>query len=179
LLFCQCLYVLAKDTVKGTVTDGEGKFALAVPSDAVLVFSSIGYLTQEIAVNGKNSLLIHLPVDTKQLDEVIVVGYGTQEKKNLIGSVIKVNPAETPGIAVGSVDAQLQGKVSGVQISSPTGVPGETSNIRVRGAISINASNDPLYVIDGVFINSLQTVNTGSKGYFYASRHQSRRHREH
>jgi TonB-linked SusC/RagA family outer membrane protein len=157
--------VLAKGTVKGTITDGEGKFALAVPSDAVLVFSSIGYLSQEVPVNGNNSLVIQLPVDTRQLDEVIVVGYGTQEKKNLIGSVTKVNPQETRGIAVGSVDAQLQGKVSGVQISSPTGVPGETSNIRVRGATSINASNDPLYVIDGVFINSnsLQTVNTGGK----------------
>ncbi len=157
--------VLAKGTTKGTITDGEGNFSLAVPQNAVLVFSSIGYLAREVPVEGQSKLLVQLPVDTRQLDEVIVVGYGTQEKKNLIGAVTKVNPAETRGIAVGSVDAQLQGKVAGVQISSPTGVPGETSNIRVRGATSINASNDPLYVVDGVFINgnSLQTINTGGK----------------
>ncbi len=116
--------VLAKGTTKGTITDGEGHFSLAVPENAVLVFSSIGYLAREVPLNGKREVVVQLPVDTRQLDEVIVVGYGTQEKKHLIGSVTKVNPAETRGIAVGSVDAQLQGKVAGVQISSPTGETG-------------------------------------------------------
>ncbi len=157
--------VLAKGTSIGTVTDMDGNYSITVPGNVILVFSSIGFAKQEIAVSGKSKLDVILPVDTKQLEEIIVIGYGTQEKKNLIGSVTKVDPGETRGIAVGSLDAQLQGKVSGVQISSPTGVPGETSNIRVRGATSINASNDPLYVIDGVFINSnsLQTLNTGGK----------------
>ncbi|HEX2535474.1 MAG TPA: TonB-dependent receptor, partial [Chitinophagaceae bacterium] len=97
--------------------------------------------------------------------DVVVVGYGTQQRKNLIGSVSKVNPAETKNIPAGSFDAQLQGKVPGVQISSNTGVPGEAVNIRVRGATSINADNDPLYVVDGVFINNntLQTIGTGGK----------------
>jgi len=88
-----------------------------------------------------------------------------RKRKNLIGSITKVNPSEVSSIPVGSIDAQLQGKVSGVQISSATGVPGEAVNVRVRGATSINADNDPLYVVDGVFINSnsLQTIGTGGK----------------
>jgi TonB-dependent SusC/RagA subfamily outer membrane receptor len=99
------------------------------------------------------------------LSEVVVVGYGSLERKNLIGSIAKIDPSESKTIQAGSFDAQLQGKVSGVQISSSTGVPGEVVNIRVRGATSINADNDPLYVVDGVFINnnSLQTIGTGGK----------------
>nr|GFB65058.1 hypothetical protein [Tanacetum cinerariifolium] len=98
-----------------------------------------------------------------QLNEVVVVGYGTQQRKNLIGAIAKVDPTDTKELPVGSFDAQLQGKVSGVQISSSTGVPGEAVNVRVRGATTINGSNNPLYVVDGVFINnnSLQTISTG------------------
>jgi TonB-linked SusC/RagA family outer membrane protein len=157
--------VVEKGTFNGTVTDSNGNYSIVVPSNAVLVISNISFVTQQIPVNGKGTHDVHLTEDTKQLAEVVVVGYGTQERKNLIGSVAKVNPAEINKIPVGSVDAQLQGKVSGVQISSNTGVPGESVNIRVRGATSINADNDPLYVVDGVFINnnSLQSINTGGK----------------
>src|SRR5690606_16002901 len=106
-----------------------------------------------------------LKEDEQVLGEVLVVAYGTADRKSLTGSITKVDPKEVSQIAVGSLDAQLQGKVAGVQISSSTGIPGETSNVRVRGVTSINADNDPLYVIDGVFVNSssLQTVSTGGK----------------
>lgn len=150
-----------------TITDFDGRFAI-LPKQSLPVtiqISAIGSKPQDIEIYEiSDPLDISLKPDNL-LDEVVVIAYGSRERKNLIGSVTKVDPGETKDIAVGSIDAQLQGKVSGVQISSSTGIPGEISNIRVRGATSINASNDPLYVVDGVFINSnsLQTLNTGGK----------------
>lgn len=158
--------VLIKGTTNGSITDAKGNFQLRTGQSLpfTLVVSFIGYYAKEV-VASTNSIEINLTADTRQLNEVVVIGYGTTEKRNLIGSVSKVDPAETKSIPAGSFDAQLQGKVSGVQISSNTGVPGEAVNIRVRGATSINADNDPLYVVDGVFINnnSLQTISTGGK----------------
>ncbi|MBD2702285.1 TonB-dependent receptor [Spirosoma sp. BT702] len=158
--------VVIKGTTNGSAADDKGRFLLKTGQilPFTLVVSFIGYQTKEVIAES-NTINIDLEADAKQLSEVAVVGYGTVERKNLIGSLSKIDPAETKNIPVGSVDAQLQGKVVGVQISSATGVPGERVNIRVRGATSINASNDPLYVVDGVFINnnSLQTIGTGGK----------------
>jgi TonB-linked SusC/RagA family outer membrane protein len=155
-----------KGTTNGAITNADGKFYLKTGQKLpfTLIVNYIGYDTKEVLVN-TNTIEIRLLANAKQLSEIVVVGYGTQERKNLIGSVSKVDPSEVSTIPVGSFDAQLQGKVSGVQISSPTGVPGETVNVRVRGATSINADNDPLYVVDGVFVNSnsLQTISTGGK----------------
>lgn len=158
--------ILIKGTTNGGSTDLDGKFFLKTGQKLpfTLLINFVGYKSREVIVNEKN-VLVELDQDAKQLSEIVVVGYGTQERKNLIGSISKINPSEVSSIPVGGIDAQLQGKVAGVQISSATGVPGETVNIRVRGATSINADNDPLYVVDGVFINgnSLQTIGTGGK----------------
>jgi TonB-linked SusC/RagA family outer membrane protein len=157
--------IVLKGQTKGTVTDANGQFSLSAKPSDLVVLSAIGYKTIEVRVTGSTPLRVQLEADLRQLNEVIVVGYGTAERKNLIGSIAKIDPSDTKVIPVGSVDAQLQGKVPGVQISSATGVPGERVNIRVRGATSINGSNDPLYVVDGVFINnnSLQSISTGGK----------------
>lgn len=158
--------VLIKGTTNGGTADDKGRFTLKTGQKLpfTLVVSFIGYQSKEVVAES-STINIDLAADAKQLSEVAVVGYGTTERKNLIGSLTKIDPADTKMIPVGSVDAQLQGKIPGVQISSATGVPGERVNIRVRGATSINGSNDPLYVVDGVFINnnSLQTVSTGGK----------------
>lgn len=157
--------VVIEGTSRGTVTDIDGNFALNLSGNELLNISGIGYVSQKIQVGNQSNLTIILKEDEQVLGEVLVVAYGTTERKNLTGSISKVDPKDVSQIAVGSLDAQLQGKVAGVQISSPTGVPGETSNVRVRGVTSINADNAPLYVIDGVFINnsSLQTISTGGK----------------
>nr|WP_051350030.1 TonB-dependent receptor [Dyadobacter alkalitolerans] len=154
-----------KGTNIGTTTDAKGGFNIDAEADAVLVVSYIGYATQEIKPGNKGKLSITLTSDQRQLNEVVVVGYGTQERKNVIGSITKVDPTDVKNIPAGSFDAQLQGKVPGVQITSNTGVPGEAVTVRVRGATSINGDNDPLYVIDGVFMNSnsMQTIGTGGK----------------
>ncbi len=155
-----------KGTTHGVLSDSEGRFYFKTGQKLpyTLIISSVGYDTKEVVAK-TNNIDIQLRANNKELSEIVVVGYGTQERKNLIGSITKVNPSEVSSIPVGSIDAQLQGKVAGVQISSATGVPGEAVNVRVRGATSINADNDPLYVIDGVFINSnsLQTIGTGGK----------------
>ncbi|WP_188928889.1 SusC/RagA family TonB-linked outer membrane protein [Dyadobacter endophyticus] len=154
-----------KGTTQGTVTDTDGNFQIDVAEGQELVVSFIGYVSQQVRPGGQSNLTVKLDVDQRQLNEVIVVGYGTQERKNVIGSITKVDPTDVKSIPVGSFDAQLQGKVPGVQITSNTGVPGEAVTVRVRGATSINGDNDPLYVIDGVFMNSnsMQTTNTGGK----------------
>jgi TonB-linked SusC/RagA family outer membrane protein len=158
--------------VKGTsvfaVTDVSGVFSVAssLKFPFTLQINLVGFKPQEVEIYEllEEPLEVLLKTDNL-LDEIVVVGYGTQERKDLIGSIVKVNPSEIKSISAGSFDAQLQGKVSGVQISSNTGVPGESVNVRVRGATSINADNDPLYVVDGVFINSnsLQTISSGGK----------------
>jgi TonB-linked SusC/RagA family outer membrane protein len=158
--------VQIKGTTHGVLTDTEGKFYFQTGQKFpyTLIVSFIGYQTSETTAE-TGSVIISLSEDVTQLSEIVIVGYGTQEKRNLIGSITKINPSEVSSIPVGSIDAQLQGKVAGVQFTSPTGVPGEGINVRLRGATSINADNTPLYVVDGVFINSnsLQTIGTGGK----------------
>ena len=160
--------VLIKGTSNFTLTDDKGQFVIA--SAKAFPFSLqvnlVGFKPQEVEIYELTGEAFEVTLKTDNLlDQVVVVGYGTQERKDLIGSITKVDPSEIKSLPVGSIDAQLQGKVSGVQISSNTGVPGESVNVRVRGATSINADNDPLYVVDGVFINSnsLQTISTGGK----------------
>ena len=154
--------VLAKGTNTGTVTDQTGSYSLNIPANAVLVFSSIGFLTQEVAVNGQTTLHVTLAQDTKQLSEVVVVGYGAQNRKDLISSIATVNAEDIKNRPVASIDQQLQGRAAGVQVMANTGVPGDGIFFRIRGTTSINASNDPLYVVDGVFVNnqSLQKITT-------------------
>ncbi|MEI9934331.1 MAG: TonB-dependent receptor [Ferruginibacter sp.] len=117
--------------------------------------SFTGYETKEIPLTDSNTnVIITLKQTNNQLGEVVVVGYGTQTRKSLVGSLSKIKAEEVKQIPVASFDAQLQGKAAGVQVNSQSGTPGEGVRIRVRGSTSINAGNDPLYIVDGVFINS-------------------------
>lgn len=142
-------------------TDREGKFQFITGQKLpfTLIVSFIGYQTKTVIISTSPTVIELLP-DDRALDEVVVVGYGTQKRRDLVSSVSKINAEETKHIPEASFDAQLQGKASGVQINTNTGVPGSDVFIRVRGATSINAGNDPLYVIDGVFVNneSLQSI---------------------
>jgi TonB-linked SusC/RagA family outer membrane protein len=155
-----------KGTTHEVIADPDGKFNFRTGQKFpyILVVSHIGYEKQELTVNSAE-IEISLKELPRELEEVVVVGYGTQKRKNLIGAVTKVNASETRNIPAGGFDAQLQGKAAGLQTTTNTGVPGEAVTVRLRGATSINADNTPLYVIDGVFINSssLQTINTGGK----------------
>lgn len=157
--------VVVKGSRRGALTRLDGSFELNAPADAVLLFTYIGYKPQEVNAGVQSGITIQLEADDKKLSEVVIVGYGTQERRNLTSAVATINTAETKHIPVAGFDAQLQGKAAGLQINSNTGVPGDGVFVRVRGTTSINAGNDPLYVVDGVFVNntSLQTVSTGGR----------------
>jgi len=146
--------VLQKGTSNGTITNMDGQFTLEVPTDAVLVISFIGYKTAEIPVQGRSTVQLALESDVTELSEVVVVGYGSQEKGDVTGVVTAVDSKEFNKGAIVSPDQLLAGKVAGVQITQSTGEPGGKTSIRIRGGTSINASNEPLFVIDGVPIDN-------------------------
>jgi len=157
--------------IKGTThevqTDAKGafKFVTGQKIPVVFIVSYVGYETSETSINRYNDIVVSLHEASTQLNDVVVVGYGTQKRKALISAVSSVTAKDIKSIPVAGFNEQLQGKAAGLQVNSNTGIPGDGAFVRVRGATSINASNDPLYIIDGVFVNnsSLQTVNTGGR----------------
>ncbi len=146
--------VRVKETSKGVITDINGHFALRAPKAGHLVVSSIGYTTQTVTLNGATqSLKIVLDESAQNLKEVVVVGYGSMQKKDLTGSVSSLNEKNFQKGAISTASDLLVGKIAGVQIT-PEGSPGAAGRIRIRGGASLNASNDPLIVIDGVPIEN-------------------------
>ena len=143
--------VQVKGTSKGTITDVDGKFSIEAEPEAILVVSFIGMTTQEVAA--KNGVVINLSEDTKQLDEVMVVAFGTSTKKSFTGAASVVKADEITKRQTSNVTDALAGQVAGVQGLSTSGQPGTTSSIRIRGIGSISSSNAPLYVIDGIPAN--------------------------
>ena len=152
--------VLEKGTANGTVTDANGEYSLNVSNGATLVFSAIGYLTKEVLVGGQLLIDVTMQSDVKQLDEVVVVGYGTVKKSDLTGAVAKVGETNIKATPIPSLDRAMQGRAAGVQVVANSAAPGGSSTIRIRGSGSVNASNDPLYVIDGFPTTGLNSVNT-------------------
>ena len=142
--------VLAKGTSTGTVTDVEGNYRLTVADDvATLVFSSIGYATQEVTINGRSVIDLALSPDVQSLSEVVVVGYGAVQKRDLTGSVAKIEGDQLTNLPTPRVDQLLQGRAPGVNVTSVSGEPGARTSIRIRGGNSVQGNNEPLYVIDG------------------------------
>lgn len=142
--------VVIKGSSVGTVTDFDGKYSINAASDATLVFSFVGYKTIETAINGRTSIDISLGVDAGLLDEVVVVGYGSQKRGEVTAAIASIDAASIEKIATSSSIDAIKGQVAGVDIQSNGGRPGENSTVRIRGRRSIGASNDPLYVIDGI-----------------------------
>jgi len=143
--------VKVKGTSAGAVTDANGKYSLSnVDGSATLVFSFIGYNTQEVPVNNKEQIDVKLTEAAKELNQVVVVGYGTQKRVDLTGSVGSVNSKQLQERPAINVEEELAGKIAGVNVSTNSGAPGGATKIRIRGYSSINTSTDPLYVVDGV-----------------------------
>ncbi|RMG30839.1 MAG: SusC/RagA family TonB-linked outer membrane protein, partial [Bacteroidetes bacterium] len=141
--------VLVKGTAIGALTDSEGKFSLNVPDGATLVVSYIGYKRTEVPVTG-NSVNVSLEQDYALLDEVVVTGYGTQRKRDVTAAISSVDEKSIREIPVASTVDALKGRVAGVDIQTVNGRPGQAPSIQIRGQRSINAGNDPLFVVDGV-----------------------------
>ncbi|GAB3818466.1 SusC/RagA family TonB-linked outer membrane protein [Pontibacter rugosus] len=154
--------VVVKGTTRGTSTDLNGTFTIAVPANATLVFNYLGFTTQEVPVGNQANLNITMQTDTKALQEVVVIGYGTQKKSDVTGAVTAVTSEEFQKGQVTTAEQLITGKVAGVQITSNSGAPGSGSRIRIRGGASLNASNDPLIVIDGVPVDNDQIAGSAN-----------------
>lgn len=172
--------VLEQGTTNGTTTDIDGKFSLSVMGEnSVLIFSFIGYTTQEVAVGNKTTFSIQLEPDYRTLSEVVVVGYGTVKKSDLTGAVSSVKAEELTAYPALDAVQSLQGRAAGVNITSNNGAPGSTMKIRIRGGTSINASSDPIFVVDGFVgaalpppedIASIEVLKDASATAIYGSR---------
>lgn len=150
--------VIIKGTANGTTTNLDGEYKLQAPTDAILVISYVGYVTQEIPVGNRNVIDLQMDLDAAQLEEIVVVGYGTQDKRDVTAAIVSLNEESIKRIPVASSVEAMQGQVSGVDILAAGGRPGQNPQINIRGRRSITASNDPLYVIDGI----PQTSSTSS-----------------
>lgn len=154
--------VVQKGTTNGTMTDLNGGFTLNVPANSTIKVSFVGYKTQEVAVAGRKLIEVTLKEDTEILDEVVVVGYGQMKRSDLTGSVVSVNDAAIKKSVPTSIDQVLQGRAAGVQIQANSGTPGASSSIRIRGVNSLNATNQPIFVIDGVIVDATSDDDTSN-----------------
>ncbi len=143
--------VVVKGTTQGTITDLDGSYTISVPESATtLVFSFVGYLTKEMPIGSSSVIDVLLDTDVKTLNEVVVTGYGTQERREITGSVTSINSADIENLVAPSFESQLAGRAPGVQVTTPSGVLGSRPIIRIRGVNSISSSASPLIIIDGV-----------------------------
>lgn len=155
--------IVLKGTQRGTTTNAEGRYELEIPdesaSGAVLVYSFVGYASQEVVVGGRTSIDVGMQVSERGLDEIVVVGYGEQRKSDVTGASSSVSAKEIAKRPLVRVEQALQGTTSGVTVSSSSGQPGRGLNVRIRGANSITGSNEPLYVIDGFVGGNIESIN--------------------
>lgn len=159
--------VMLQGTSRGTATTSDGTYEIDVPSDGTLTFSFVGYVKQEIPIQGRSTIDVQLETDVAELGDVVVTGYGEFSKRNFTGSVSQVSASDIEVAPVTSVDQALEGNSAGVNISASTGTPGAVQEVRIRGLSSINAGVNPLYVIDGVPVvsgNNATSTATSSLG---------------
>lgn len=153
--------VSIKGSLNGVTTDFDGiyKFTKSIPANAILVFNYLGMKSKEIPVNGKTTINVILEESAEQLDEIVVVGYGSQVKKDITGSVSTVNSENLESRSNSQIGSLIQGQAAGVQVLSNSGKPSQGFNVRIRGTNSINAGSEPLYVVDGVPTTDTRSIN--------------------
>ncbi|GGF24493.1 SusC/RagA family TonB-linked outer membrane protein [Echinicola rosea] len=153
--------ILIDGTSQGTVTDLDGRFSIAANTGDVLVFSYIGYVTKNITIDNESNINVGMETDSKQLDEIVVIGYGEQSRETLTSSVAKLDKKVLENIPFTNAASALKGTVSGVRVQTTTGQPGAAPRIIVRGGTSINNPNgaEPLYIIDGVIRSNMNDIN--------------------
>ena len=146
--------ILVKDTKNGTTTDKDGHYTIDVSTDQkTLVFSFVGYETKEVAIEGKTTIDVQLQKKVAQLEDVVVVGYGSQRREDLTGSISSISASDIEKQSITSPQEALQGQIAGVRVTKNSGAPGGGSTVRIRGTSSIRAGNNPLYVVDGLPIS--------------------------
>jgi iron complex outermembrane receptor protein len=154
--------ILEKGTSNGSVSDADGNYSVSVSPNATLVFSFVGYQSQEIQVADRTSINIVLQSDVMNLNEVVVIGYGEIKKSDATGSVVSIGTKDFNKAVITSPQDLMTGRIAGVVVTSNSGAPGASSTIRIRGGSSLNASNDPLIVIDGFPVDNVPATGDGS-----------------
>ncbi|KOS05992.1 TonB-dependent receptor [Flavobacterium akiainvivens] len=154
--------IIIKDTTTGTMTDIDGNYQISSPTNGILVFTYLSYTTQEVAVNGQSTVNVQLAPSEEMLEEVVVVGYGTQKKSVVTGAISSVKAEQLENLPLTRIEQSLQGRTSGVFISANAGQPGSSATVRVRGITTLN-NNNPLWVVDGI------VVDAGGIGYLNQS----------
>ncbi|MEQ8556520.1 MAG: TonB-dependent receptor [Cyclobacteriaceae bacterium] len=152
--------VVEKGTSNGTITDIEGKFNLTVSNDAILILSFVGFKTMEVPANGRSVFNIRMDEDTEQLEEVVVIGYGSTKKSDLTGSVSSASGEQLQERPTSSLPQALSGRIAGASVTQNSGRPGGQTRIRIRGNTSVSLDNSPLFVVDGVIMAPTTTVAT-------------------
>ena len=156
--------VLVKGTTIGTATDLDGNYSISVPAGSnVLVFSFVGLRTQEVTIGNQSTINVALEPDVQALSEFVITSYGDQSKREITGAIASVKGEVFQDLPMQSFDRAMQGRIAGVQVTSASGQPGGTLNVRIRGVGSINAGNDPLYIVDGVQVNNGDLSGQGSQ----------------
>ena len=150
--------IAVKGTTKGTQTDVSGNYKVSASKGSTLVFTFVGYVKKEVTIGTASTIDVALAADTKSLEEVVVVGYGTQKRKEISGTVTSLGSREFNAGVVTNPLAAAQGKVAGLVITQASGDPNSTPTVRLRGTGSLNAGSEPLYVIDGVIGAPIQNV---------------------
>lgn len=156
--------VIEKNTSNGTTSDFDGNFEITTGENAILVFSFVGFATQEVEVSGSENLSVTLSEDASNLDEVVVIGYGSQLRENISGSVSRIDAEAIENIPQVSVDQLMQGRAAGVMVTKNSGQPGSAVSVKIRGVNTITGSGEPLYIIDGVPISGdSQNISTSGR----------------
>lgn len=151
--------VLVKETGQGTVSDFDGNYKIEIESNQTLVFSSVGYISKEVRYTGQKTISISMEDDVTHLDDVVVVGYGTQKRSDLTGAISTIKPGEIADFPIARADEALQGKAAGVFVLATDSSPGGNMMIRIRGSNSINGGNEPLIVVDGLQGANINSLN--------------------
>lgn len=150
--------VMQKGTNNGVISDLDGKYAITVPTKSTLTFSYMGFSKKEVAVGGRTHIDVALSPDSRQLDELVVIGYGVQKKSDVTGSISSIDGKDINNIPVSSTLQALQGRAAGVNIIQNTGAPGSNTTIKIRGTGTVNDA-DPLYVVDGFIVDNIDYLN--------------------
>lgn len=158
--------IVIEGTQNGVITDVDGNYIIDVEENTVLIFSFVGYRTVRIPVNNQSVINVQLEENTTALDEIVVIGYGSVKKSDLTGAISSIKGDEISSTPITSFDQGLQGRAAGVQVVQVSGRPGGETSIRIRGTSSISAGNEPLYVIDGMYVisNASETSSGGNRG---------------
>lgn len=160
--------VIEINTTNGTITDVDGFYSIEVKSNNILVFSSVGFVTEEVAINSRTNIDVTMIQDISALEEIVVVGYGTQKRGDVTGAVTSLNPDILKDRPITNIEEALQGQVPGLSISSTGGQPGAETKMNIRGVSSVSGSSQPLIVIDGFPMNDVSTSGGGGLEAFSA-----------